>query len=134
MHLHLEEKRASSQSPLTRWFLYNNFSFSVRMILIITLCHFPKWCYKGHCMWKNANQQKQDGNWGSWTKFGSCSRTCGTGVRFRTRQCNNPMWVYPCNSYYFWRNQKILQYYVISILFYKVHVKHRAGKEIVHDS
>ncbi|KFZ62774.1 A disintegrin and metalloproteinase with thrombospondin motifs 3, partial [Podiceps cristatus] len=45
----------------------------------------------GHCMWKNTNQLKQDGNWGPWTKFGSCSRTCGTGVRFRTRQCNNPM-------------------------------------------
>nr|XP_051676190.1 A disintegrin and metalloproteinase with thrombospondin motifs 3 isoform X5 [Oryctolagus cuniculus] len=56
-----------------------------------TECSAGKWCYKGHCMWKNANQQKQDGNWGSWTKFGSCSRTCGTGVRFRTRQCNNPM-------------------------------------------
>ncbi|KAK2115830.1 A disintegrin and metalloproteinase with thrombospondin motifs 3 [Saguinus oedipus] len=56
-----------------------------------TECAAGKWCYKGHCMWKNANQQKQDGNWGSWTKFGSCSRTCGTGVRFRTRQCNNPM-------------------------------------------
>ncbi|XP_006896891.1 PREDICTED: A disintegrin and metalloproteinase with thrombospondin motifs 3-like [Elephantulus edwardii] len=56
-----------------------------------TECADGKWCYKGHCMWKNANQQKQDGNWGSWTKFGSCSRTCGTGVRFRTRQCNNPM-------------------------------------------
>ncbi|XP_031198840.1 A disintegrin and metalloproteinase with thrombospondin motifs 3 isoform X1 [Mastomys coucha] len=55
-----------------------------------TECATGKWCYKGHCMWKNANQQKQDGNWGSWTKFGSCSRTCGTGVRFRTRQCNNP--------------------------------------------
>lgn len=52
---------------------------------------FSQWCYKGHCMWKNANQLKQDGNWGPWTKFGSCSRTCGTGVRFRTRQCNNPM-------------------------------------------
>ncbi|XP_074084537.1 A disintegrin and metalloproteinase with thrombospondin motifs 3 [Macrotis lagotis] len=56
-----------------------------------TECAPGKWCYKGHCMWKNANQEKQDGNWGSWTKFGSCSRTCGTGVRFRTRQCNNPM-------------------------------------------
>ncbi|XP_067413109.1 A disintegrin and metalloproteinase with thrombospondin motifs 3 isoform X1 [Emydura macquarii macquarii] len=56
-----------------------------------TECAPGKWCYKGHCMWKNANQLKQDGNWGSWTKFGSCSRTCGTGVRFRTRQCNNPM-------------------------------------------
>ncbi|ETE59695.1 A disintegrin and metalloproteinase with thrombospondin motifs 3, partial [Ophiophagus hannah] len=49
------------------------------------------WCYKGHCMWKNTNELKQDGGWGTWTKFGSCSRSCGTGVRFRTRQCNNPM-------------------------------------------
>ncbi|XP_072858197.2 A disintegrin and metalloproteinase with thrombospondin motifs 3 [Pogona vitticeps] len=56
-----------------------------------TECAPGKWCYKGHCMWKNTNQLKQDGNWGAWTKFGSCSRTCGTGVRFRTRQCNNPM-------------------------------------------
>uniref|UniRef100_A0A8D2MZY4 ADAM metallopeptidase with thrombospondin type 1 motif 3 n=1 Tax=Zonotrichia albicollis TaxID=44394 RepID=A0A8D2MZY4_ZONAL len=56
-----------------------------------TECAPGKWCYKGHCMWKNTNQLKQDGHWGAWTKFGSCSRTCGTGVRFRTRQCNNPM-------------------------------------------
>lgn len=55
-----------------------------------TECAPGKWCYKGHCMWKNANQAKQDGVWGSWSKYGSCSRSCGTGVRFRTRQCNNP--------------------------------------------
>lgn len=65
------------------WFCFCSHSFS--------LPGFSQWCYKGHCMWKNANQLKQDGNWGPWTKFGSCSRTCGTGVRFRTRQCNNPM-------------------------------------------
>ncbi|KAM3867828.1 A disintegrin and metalloproteinase with thrombospondin motifs 3 [Diretmus argenteus] len=55
-----------------------------------TECSPGKWCYKGHCMWKNPNQVKQDGVWGSWSKYGSCSRSCGTGVRFRTRQCNNP--------------------------------------------
>ncbi|XP_047448506.1 A disintegrin and metalloproteinase with thrombospondin motifs 3 [Mugil cephalus] len=55
-----------------------------------TECAPGKWCYKGHCMWKNPNQVKQDGVWSSWTKYGSCSRSCGTGVRFRTRQCNNP--------------------------------------------
>ncbi|XP_038154202.1 A disintegrin and metalloproteinase with thrombospondin motifs 3 isoform X3 [Cyprinodon tularosa] len=55
-----------------------------------TECAPGKWCYKGHCMWKNPNQLKQDGAWGSWSKYGSCSRSCGTGVRFRTRQCNNP--------------------------------------------
>lgn len=56
-----------------------------------TECAPGKWCYKGHCMWRTTNQVKQDGNWGAWTKFGTCSRTCGIGVRFRTRQCNNPM-------------------------------------------
>ncbi|KAG7481323.1 hypothetical protein MATL_G00065690 [Megalops atlanticus] len=55
-----------------------------------TECAPGKWCYKGHCMWKNGDQLKQDGAWGAWTKYGSCSRSCGTGVRFRTRQCNNP--------------------------------------------
>ncbi|XP_068613342.1 A disintegrin and metalloproteinase with thrombospondin motifs 3-like [Brachionichthys hirsutus] len=55
-----------------------------------TECANGKWCYKGHCMWKNPNQVKHDGAWGSWSKYGSCSRSCGTGVRFRTRQCNNP--------------------------------------------
>uniref|UniRef100_A0A665WDZ1 ADAM metallopeptidase with thrombospondin type 1 motif, 3 n=1 Tax=Echeneis naucrates TaxID=173247 RepID=A0A665WDZ1_ECHNA len=45
-----------------------------------TECAPGKWCYKGHCMWKNPNQVKQDGAWGSWSKYGSCSRSCGTGV------------------------------------------------------
>ncbi|XP_034451911.1 A disintegrin and metalloproteinase with thrombospondin motifs 3 isoform X2 [Hippoglossus hippoglossus] len=55
-----------------------------------TECNPGKWCYKGHCMWKNPNQVKQDGAWVSWSKYGSCSRSCGTGVRFRTRLCTNP--------------------------------------------
>ncbi|NXS54624.1 ATS3 metalloproteinase, partial [Brachypteracias leptosomus] len=76
------------------------FSFPCRFSVWVGFClcphpfslpPFSQWCYKGHCMWKNTNQLKQDGNWGPWTKFGSCSRTCGTGVRFRTRQCNHPM-------------------------------------------
>ncbi|XP_051543261.1 A disintegrin and metalloproteinase with thrombospondin motifs 3-like [Myxocyprinus asiaticus] len=56
-----------------------------------TECAPGKWCYKGHCMWKNTNQVKQDGAWGAWSKYSSCSRSCGTGVRFKTRQCNNPV-------------------------------------------
>ena len=31
-----------------------------------------------------------NGNWGAWSEFGSCSVTCGTGEKIRTRQCNNP--------------------------------------------
>ncbi|KAL9959837.1 hypothetical protein ACROYT_G033195 [Oculina patagonica] len=31
-----------------------------------------------------------DGNWGSWTAWSSCSKTCGSGTKSRTRKCDNP--------------------------------------------
>uniref|UniRef100_A0A8C4Y584 ADAM metallopeptidase with thrombospondin type 1 motif 8 n=1 Tax=Gopherus evgoodei TaxID=1825980 RepID=A0A8C4Y584_9SAUR len=31
-----------------------------------------------------------DGNWGPWSPWGACSRTCGGGVHFSYRDCNDP--------------------------------------------
>ena len=31
-----------------------------------------------------------DGGWGTWSLYGACSKTCGIGIQYRTRACNNP--------------------------------------------
>ncbi|XP_059378241.1 A disintegrin and metalloproteinase with thrombospondin motifs 2-like [Carassius carassius] len=56
-----------------------------------TKCGDGKHCLKGHCRHLTPDIIKQDGNWGMWSEFGACSRTCGRGLQFRTRACDNPL-------------------------------------------
>ncbi|CAB4008505.1 A disintegrin and metallo ase with thrombospondin motifs 16-like, partial [Paramuricea clavata] len=53
-----------------------------------TPCGENKWCIRGECV--DNGSPPIDGNWESWSKYSECSRTCGVGIQYRTRKCNNP--------------------------------------------
>lgn len=66
-----------------------------------TICGKHKWCRHGLCVSVSqelddadgespVRHNPQDGGWGPWSHWGPCSRTCGTGVAFRTRACDHP--------------------------------------------
>ncbi|XP_022779680.1 A disintegrin and metalloproteinase with thrombospondin motifs 1-like [Stylophora pistillata] len=56
-----------------------------------TLCGVKKICLAGHCRHEPRVPLPIDGGWGSWGPYEVCTRTCGGGVRYRSRQCNNPV-------------------------------------------
>ncbi|XP_041472838.1 A disintegrin and metalloproteinase with thrombospondin motifs 18-like isoform X3 [Lytechinus variegatus] len=57
-----------------------------------TSCGKDMWCYSGHCRSSIGGiPDPIDGGWGEWAEdFTPCSRTCGTGVTYRRRPCDNP--------------------------------------------
>ncbi|XP_074140277.1 A disintegrin and metalloproteinase with thrombospondin motifs 9 isoform X2 [Sminthopsis crassicaudata] len=55
-----------------------------------TECEPGKHCKYGFCVPKELEGPRTDGSWGNWSHFGTCSRTCGGGIKTATRECNRP--------------------------------------------
>ncbi|XP_067139893.1 A disintegrin and metalloproteinase with thrombospondin motifs 3-like [Centruroides vittatus] len=62
--------------------------------------HHYRRCYQGYCLPIETklddliHHNPQNGQWGTWSEFTPCSRSCGIGVRFRIRKCDNPRPLY----------------------------------------
>ncbi|XP_008821168.1 A disintegrin and metalloproteinase with thrombospondin motifs 18 [Nannospalax galili] len=56
-----------------------------------TVCGLSMWCRQGQCVkLGDLGPRPVHGQWSAWTKWSECSRTCGGGVKFQERHCNNP--------------------------------------------
>ncbi|XP_072317058.1 A disintegrin and metalloproteinase with thrombospondin motifs 16 [Eucyclogobius newberryi] len=54
-------------------------------------CGPDMWCRRGQCVKQgDEGPRPQHGHWSEWSSWSACSRSCGSGVSLRERQCNNP--------------------------------------------
>ncbi|KAH0624886.1 hypothetical protein JD844_032766 [Phrynosoma platyrhinos] len=59
-----------------------------------TTCGEGKWCVNGKCVNKTDKKHYDTpvhGGWGLWGPWGECSRSCGGGVQYSLRECDNPV-------------------------------------------
>ncbi|TKS66324.1 disintegrin and metalloproteinase with thrombospondin motifs 1 [Collichthys lucidus] len=59
-----------------------------------TSCGHDSYCLAGQCLTKTQAAKHQtpvNGGWGVWGPWGDCSRTCGGGVQYSFRSCDNPL-------------------------------------------
>uniref|UniRef100_H2YC19 Peptidase M12B domain-containing protein n=1 Tax=Ciona savignyi TaxID=51511 RepID=H2YC19_CIOSA len=57
-----------------------------------TACGASMWCRRGFCVpYGDSGPEAIDGEWGDYASWSTCTRTCGGGVQYRERACDNPI-------------------------------------------
>lgn len=66
-----------------------------------TKCGENKWCRLGSCVPVDDKDfsiplarptiKPIHGGWSQWSELSECSRSCGIGIQYKTRKCNNPV-------------------------------------------
>ncbi|TRY92785.1 hypothetical protein DNTS_024855 [Danionella cerebrum] len=59
-----------------------------------TPCGSESFCMAGRCLSRSEAARYQtavNGGWGTWGPWGDCSRSCGGGVQYSFRDCDNPL-------------------------------------------
>ena len=67
-----------------------------------------QWCRLGKCVPMDDDKfvipsqrpplTPVHGGWSAWSELSECSRSCGVGIRWQTRKCNNPVSVLKVTS------------------------------------
>ncbi|XP_046688559.1 uncharacterized protein LOC124374370 isoform X2 [Homalodisca vitripennis] len=55
-----------------------------------TFCASDMWCFHKECVHVGRRPGSINGEWGPWTEWSICTRSCGGGVSSSYRICNNP--------------------------------------------
>uniref|UniRef100_A0A8D0KU89 A disintegrin and metalloproteinase with thrombospondin motifs 18 n=1 Tax=Strix occidentalis caurina TaxID=311401 RepID=A0A8D0KU89_STROC len=56
-----------------------------------TACGLSMWCRRGQCVkYGDHGPKPVNGQWSAWSEWSECTRTCGGGVTYQERHCNNP--------------------------------------------
>lgn len=56
-----------------------------------TKCAENMWCFDKKCVEIGERPTAVNGGWGEWGKWTDCSRSCGGGLSYSERECNNPV-------------------------------------------
>ncbi|KAF6211421.1 hypothetical protein GE061_011933 [Apolygus lucorum] len=55
-----------------------------------TRCGPDQWCFNGRCVHRGSRPGATNGEWGIWSQWTPCTKTCGGGIQTAHRACDSP--------------------------------------------